>query len=103
MAFTPDKWKDGESGGTPITAAELNRIEAAGSAAASAVPAWADVTGKPATFPPESHSHSASEVSSGTLAVARIPSLAVSKITGLQATLDDLEARVAALEGGGAA
>lgn len=102
MAFTPDKWKDGESGGTPITASELNRIEASGAAASEAT-GWADVTGKPATFPPESHTHAASEVSSGTLAVARIPALAVSKITGLQATLDDLEARVATLEGGGAA
>lgn len=38
MAFTPDKWKDGESGGTPITAAELNRIEAAGAAKAKQGP-----------------------------------------------------------------
>ena len=34
MAFEPDKWADGEAGGTPITAAELNRIEAAGAAKA---------------------------------------------------------------------
>lgn len=27
MAFTPKTWADGEAGGTPITAAELNRIE----------------------------------------------------------------------------
>ncbi len=38
MAFTPGKWKDGESGGTPITAAELNRIEAAGAAKAETGP-----------------------------------------------------------------
>ena len=38
MAFTPDKWKDGKSGGTPITAAELNRIEAAGAAKAKQGP-----------------------------------------------------------------
>src|SRR5699024_3747325 len=30
MAFEPDKLADGEEGGTPITAADLNRIEAAG-------------------------------------------------------------------------
>lgn len=30
MAFEPDKWVDGEDGGTPITAEELNRIEKAG-------------------------------------------------------------------------
>lgn len=35
MAFEPDKWADGEDGGTPITAAELNRIEAAGLAKAA--------------------------------------------------------------------
>ena len=35
MAFEPNKWADGEAGGTPITAAELNRIEAAGAAKAA--------------------------------------------------------------------
>jgi hypothetical protein len=35
MAFEPDKWADGKEGGTPITAAELNRIEAAGAAKAA--------------------------------------------------------------------
>ena len=35
MAFEPDKWADGKGGGTPITAAELNRIEAAGAAKAA--------------------------------------------------------------------
>src|SRR5690625_4072444 len=38
MAFVPDKWKNGEAGGTPITAAELNRIEAAGAAKAAQGP-----------------------------------------------------------------
>ncbi|CAH1193649.1 Hypothetical protein ROUS_7 [Brevibacterium phage Rousseau] len=35
MAFEADKWKNGAVGGTPITAAELNRIEAAGLAKAA--------------------------------------------------------------------
>lgn len=35
MAFEPNKWADGSGGGTPITAAELNRIEAAGLAKAA--------------------------------------------------------------------
>ena len=35
MAFEPNKWADGEAGWTPITAAELNRIEAAGLAKAA--------------------------------------------------------------------
>lgn len=38
MAFEVDKWKDGAAGGTPITAAELNRIEAAGLAKAAKGP-----------------------------------------------------------------
>ncbi|WP_212129928.1 hypothetical protein [Brevibacterium sp. SMBL_HHYL_HB1] len=38
MAFEPDKWVDGEEGGTPITADELNRIEAAGAEKASQGP-----------------------------------------------------------------
>lgn len=28
MAFTPKEWRDGKDGGTPILAADLNRIEA---------------------------------------------------------------------------
>lgn len=27
MAFTPKTWADGTAGGTPVTAAELNRME----------------------------------------------------------------------------
>lgn len=46
--------------------------------------AWADVTGKPATFPPASHTHT------------------VANVTGLQAILDDYESRIAALEATGA-
>ena len=43
-------------------------------------PSWSDVTGKPSTFTPTSHNHAASEITSGTLADARIPSLNASKI-----------------------
>lgn len=35
MAFEPNKWADGPEGETPITASELNRIEAAGAAKAA--------------------------------------------------------------------
>lgn len=103
MAFQPDKWASGPSGGTPITPAELNRIEAAG-AAASAAPAWGDVAGKPSAFPPADHAHAADDVSSGTFAAARIPTLAQSKVTGLTAALDgkadaaDLAALVSRVE-----
>ncbi|MMZ52644.1 hypothetical protein D1872_144200 [compost metagenome] len=50
--------------------------------------AWADVTGKPTTFPPATHTHNASDINAGTLNEARIPALAISKITNLQTTLD---------------
>ncbi len=53
------------------------------------------------------HKHAAADISSGTLSAARIPSLDISKVTGLQAALDGkvddgelsaLADRVAALE-----
>jgi len=39
------------------------------------VPSWADVTGKPATFPPSAHSHSAVDITSGIFDAALIPTL----------------------------
>lgn len=42
---------------------------------------YSDLTNVPTTFAPSSHNHAASEITSGTLATARIPSLAASKIT----------------------
>lgn len=103
MAFEPKTWADGEDGGTPITAAELNRIEQGVEAASQppSAPAWGDVTGKPATFPAADHKHDAADIESGTLAAGRIPTLAQSKITGLAALvtrIDTLETKVAALE-----
>jgi hypothetical protein len=37
------------------------------------VPSWGEVTGKPTTFTPSAHTHSASDITSGTLTIARIP------------------------------
>ena len=37
------------------------------------VPSWSDVTGKPTTFTPSAHTHNASDINAGTLAIARIP------------------------------
>ena len=34
---------------------------------------WADITDKPSTFAPSAHTHAASDISSGTFAIARIP------------------------------
>lgn len=36
--------------------------------------AWDDVTSKPSTFPPDSHNHAASDITSGTIATARLGS-----------------------------
>jgi len=59
---------------------------------------WENVQDKPSEFPPEDHTHSAGDVDSGTFAVARIPDLAQSKISGLEARLSDIEDRLEALE-----
>lgn len=49
--------------------------------------AWADVTGKPSTFAPSAHTHAATDIASGTLDAARIPTLAQSKVTNLTTDL----------------
>lgn len=49
---------------------------------------WASLSGKPSTFAPSAHTHAAADIVSGTLDDARIPSLAISKTTGLQSALD---------------
>ncbi|MFN3558947.1 MAG: hypothetical protein ACK4UQ_06630 [Brevundimonas sp.] len=49
---------------------------------------WTNVGGKPSTFAPSAHSHDAADVVSGTLADARIPTIAISKTSGLQSALD---------------
>lgn len=62
----------------------------------SGKPAWTSafdgsystLTGVPSTFNPSAHTHAATDIVSGTLADARIPSLAISKTTGLQTALD---------------
>lgn len=53
---------------------------------------WGDVQGKPSTFPPESHTHTADSVT-----VTSIPNATGSNV---QEVLEDLAARIAALENG---
>lgn len=36
-------------------------------------PAWNEVTSKPSTFPPDAHTHAAGDITSGTMAYARLP------------------------------
>lgn len=51
-------------------------------------PQWSEVTGKPTAFAPSTHSHSAADINTGTLAAGRIPTLAMSKVSGLQGALN---------------
>lgn len=64
-----------------IPAAQVNADWAAGSGIAA-------ILNKPSTFTPSAHTHSASDIVSGTFDVARIPALTISNTTGLQAALD---------------
>lgn len=73
---------NGETGEVILSAADVGALPD------TYAPTWASVTGKPATFTPEAHTHAAADVTSGTFAAARIPSLAISKTSGLQAALD---------------
>lgn len=105
MAYVPFEWADGSAGGTPITAERLNAVEQ-GVAAAGSTATWGQVANRPSTFAPAAHKHPAADVT-GTLSAAQVPTIAVSKVSGLQAALDgladasalaDLVARVEALE-----
>ena len=53
----------------PEAADDIARKQEVDEAATKA--AWANVTGKPSTYAPSAHNHSATEITSGTLAVAR--------------------------------
>lgn len=105
MAYEPQVWADGAEGGTPLSAERLNHIEE-GVATAGGTASWGQVSNRPSTFAPAAHQHPASDVT-GTLSAAQVPTIAVGKVSGLQAALDgkadasalaDLVARVEALE-----
>ena len=51
--------------------------------ASAGVTSYNDLTDKPSTFPPESHNHSAAEITSGTLALARVPTGTTSSTVAL--------------------
>lgn len=102
---------------TPAELDQANRLVASGAGAelVSMVQsflqiAWPNITGKPSSFTPSAHTHSASEVVSGQFANARISAasvtqhqgalaLAIAQVAGLQAALD---AKVASSEKGAA-
>lgn len=86
------------SDGKRVAVSAANPLPTSGGGSGGGPVDWEDVENKPSEFPPESHTHAAGDVSSGTFAVARIPALAFSKITGLQAKIDEIEGRLDALE-----
>lgn len=90
MAYEPFEWKDGEEGGTPITADRLNHIEEGVEAAAEAADAPLTAEDIP--------SLSASKITSGTLSAARIPDIEIDGVTGLETRLAAIESRLDALE-----
>lgn len=56
----------------PFTVDAKGRITSIGTAV-NIAPTWASITGVPSSFTPSTHTHSASDISSGVLDVARIP------------------------------
>ena len=46
---------------------------------------WADVTGKPTTFAPSAHTHAATDITTGTIAAARLPAATTSAQGALSA------------------
>lgn len=54
-----------------VTDADGNKITGGGGGGGST--AWADITGKPSAFPPAAHQHAAADITTGTLAIGRIP------------------------------
>ena len=124
MAFEKNNWKSGDI----ISATKLNAI-GDGIVEGSTPVTWADVTGKPTTFAPNTHNHAWADITNkpatfaptigktATTAKAGdyVPTYAeitgkpttfapsehthtIANVTGLQAKLDDLEARLSSLE-----
>lgn len=86
------------SDGKRVAVSAANPLPTSGGGSGGGPVDWEDVENKPSEFPPASHTHAAGDVSSGTFSTARIPALAISKITGLQDALDGILARLDALE-----
>lgn len=76
--LAPMDWSDVT--GKPATFAPKIGKTATTAKAGNYVPTYAEITGKPTTFAPSEHTHT------------------IADVTDLQAKLDDLEARLSALE-----
>lgn len=94
--------EDAPSGAIPV---DLYGVETGGEAPVTSVNGETGAVVLAATdvgAAASTHTHTAAQIASGTFADARIPALAIAKITGLQAIIDDYETRIAALESAGA-
>lgn len=96
MAYNPFEWKDGSEGETPITAERLNALEQ-GVAEAGEEVSWGSIKEKPAEYPPEDHTHPASDIQ-GKLSNSQLPNIFISDIDGLQGDLESLSEAVYAPE-----
>ncbi|EOM77903.1 hypothetical protein DW322_08845 [Rhodococcus rhodnii] len=99
MAYEPKVWADGESGDTPITADELNRIEQ-GIASASAPVDYDDLVNRP-SIPAVPAKLSAADARAGSSTAQRTIDAATLKVAieeHAPGALAALEARVASLE-----
>ena len=94
MAFEKNNWKSGDV----LSSAKLNAMED-GIVESLAPVSWSSVTGKPTTFAPTSHAHAWADITGKPETFAPATHThAIANVTGLQALLDDLETRLAALE-----
>ena len=94
MAFEKNNWKSGDV----ISATKLNAMED-GIVEGLEPVTWAEITGKPTTFAPETHSHAWEDVTGKPTTFAPSEHThTIANVTGLQAKLDDFEARLSTLE-----
>ena len=94
MAFEKNNWKSGDV----ISSTKLNAMED-GIVECSEPVAWVEITGKPTTFAPETHSHAWEDVTGKPTTFApETHTHTIADVTGLQAKIDNLEARLSALE-----
>ena len=94
MAFEKNNWKSGEV----ISSTKLNAMED-GIVEGLEPVTWAEITSKPETFTPETHSHAWAEITGKPETFApETHTHTIADVTGLQAKIDDLEARLSALE-----
>lgn len=77
-------------------------VSISGLAGGASEVSWNDVSGKPTTFPPATHNHAVADVTGLQAALdgkADSPHThTIAQVTGLQAIINDLTARIEALE-----